>query len=263
MRGERLSGVDERRRIISSCWYLFAKARRVSVHPGAATIHPGALAVARAVPQNRCMQKKKLVFLATAAGLALAILALLVVLQTTSTEQTGGGADAGAPSAPFDGFSTPWGAPDSAGPGAESAADGARPGEAFPVDLADVKVALPDNSYWRLFAPTDDPAVQAEREKEQAEWNQVYGRTLSGEASEAEIDRYIEYRRQLSEDQLELLAHILKKYGDRLPARDRGLLELGVQMHRARLKQLPRDRELAMQRKLEQDEKRAAWQAQR
>lgn len=209
------------------------------------------------------MQKKKLVFLAIAAGLALAILALLVVLQTTSADDAAGVADGGAPAGPFDGFSTPWGAQNSAGSEAEDAANGARPGEAFPVDLADVKVALPDNAYWRLFAPTDDPAVQAAREKEQAEWNQVYGRTLSGEASEAEIDRYIEYRRQLSEDQLQLLAHILNKYGDRLPPRDRGLLELGVQMHRARLKQLPRDRELAIQRKLEQDEKRAAWQAQR
>ncbi len=208
------------------------------------------------------MQKKKLVFLAVAAGLALTMLLLLVVLQNTSSDEAGGGADARAPSAPFEGFSTPWGEPDAGGSGTE-AADGARPGEAFPVDLADVKVALPDNSYWRLFAPTHDPAVQAEREKEQAEWNQVYGRTLSGEASEAEIDRYIEYHRQLSEDQLQLLAHILNKYGDRLPARDRGLLELGVQMHRARLKQLPRDRELAIQRKLDQDEKRAAWQAQR
>lgn len=236
---------------------------RHSVRPAAATIHPAALARALTISDNRRMQKKKLVFLAIGAALALIMLLLLVVLQNTSSDEAGPGADASAPSAPFDGFSTPWGESDSGGSGAEDAADGARPGEAFPVDLADVKVALPDNSYWRLFAPTDDPVVQAEREKEQAEWNQVYGRTLSGEASEAEIDRYIEYRRRLSEDQLQLLAHILNKYGDRLPPRDRGLLELGVQMHRARLKQLPRDRELAIQRKLEQDEKRAAWQAQR
>lgn len=209
------------------------------------------------------MQKKKRVFLAIGAGLALALLALLVVLQTTSSDDAGGSAGAGQPSAPFDGFSTPWGDPDTTDMAEGGAGDEARPGEAFPVDLADVKLALPDNSYWRLFAPTDDPEVEAARAKEQAEWNQVYGRTLSGEASEAEIDRYIEYRQRLSEDQLQLLAHILNKYGDRLPPRDRGLLELGVQMHRARLKQLPRDRELAIQRKLEQDEKRAAWQAQR
>ena len=127
------------------------------------------------------------------------------------------------------------------------------------VDLEAVREAMPDNLFWTLGAPTTDPGVERERAEERARWNEAYGKVLSGTASEDEIHAYYEQRHRLSADYVEFARHLLESYGDVLPARDVGLLDLSVKMHHARLQQMPRRLTEALERKHEQDRLREAW----
>jgi len=108
------------------------------------------------------------------------------------------------------------------------------------VDLDAVRRALPDNLYWEMSAPTSDPSVEQRREEERARWNEEYGKVLSGTASEEEIHDYYALRRRISEDAVEFAGHLLEHYGDVLPERGVGLLELADRLHRARLEEMPR-----------------------
>lgn len=129
------------------------------------------------------------------------------------------------------------------------------------VDLDVVREALPDNMYWEMSAPTDDPDVVARREQERARWNREYGKVLSGTASEQEIDDYYALRRRISEDAVEFSAYLTTHYGDVLPERDLGLLQLASRLHRARLEEMPRKLAEALERKHQQDRLREAWRA--
>jgi hypothetical protein len=130
---------------------------------------------------------------------------------------------------------------------------------AYPVDLERIRAQIPGNLYWTTQAPTTDPEVRRRREEASAGWNQLYGKVLSGTATDAEIRSYIDHRRQVSEDSIEFAELVLADYGRELPDRDRGLLELAVEMHRTRLAELPRQEEEARARKAEQDRRRATW----
>jgi hypothetical protein len=127
------------------------------------------------------------------------------------------------------------------------------------VDLDAVRDALPDNLYWKMSAPTTDPAEVARREEERDRWNREYGKVLSGTATEEEIDAYFALRRTISEDAIAFSDHLLDHYGDVLPERDVGLLELARRLHRARLEEMPRRMADARDRKREQDRLREAW----
>lgn len=127
------------------------------------------------------------------------------------------------------------------------------------VDLDAVRDALPDNLYWEMSAPTTDPAEIARREEERDRWNREYGKVLSGTATEEEIDAYFALRRTISEDAIAFSDHLLDQYGDVLPERDVGLLELARRLHRARLEEMPRRMADARERKREQDRLREAW----
>lgn len=127
------------------------------------------------------------------------------------------------------------------------------------VDLDAVRAAMPDNLYWELSAPTSDPVILEERADERARWNEEYGKVLSGNATEAEIEAYYAQRHRLSADYVEFGSHLLERYGDVLPARDVGLLELSVKMHHARLQQMPRRLTEAIDRKHRQDRLREEW----
>jgi len=127
------------------------------------------------------------------------------------------------------------------------------------VDLDALRSAMPDNLYWKLGAPTSDPTVQRERAEERARWNEVYGKVLSGTASEEEIHAYYDQRARLSSDYVEFASRVLQDYGKVLPARDIGLLELSLKMHHARLQQMPRRLTEALERKEHQDRLREAW----
>ncbi|HWN70420.1 MAG TPA: hypothetical protein VNM90_22425 [Haliangium sp.] len=139
-----------------------------------------------------------------------------------------------------------------ADPGDESA-------DEYPVDLERVRARIPNNLYWLMGAPTKDPqALQARAEAEQR-WNQLFGKVQSGTASEEEIQRYYDHRRQLSQDYIEMARLVLQEYASELPERDRGLYELSIEMHAARLAEIPRQIEDALARKQDQDRRREEW----
>jgi hypothetical protein len=133
--------------------------------------------------------------------------------------------------------------------------------EGYPVNLERLRAELPRNRYWLDSAPTKDPVVLERREAEAAGWNDLHGKVLSGTATSDEIRAWVDHRRQVSEDAIEFAQRVLDEHGSELPDRDRGLLELAIDMHRTRLAELPRQESEAEARKVEQDRRRAEWKA--
>ncbi|MGK3988480.1 hypothetical protein WME99_35885 [Sorangium sp. So ce136] len=132
-------------------------------------------------------------------------------------------------------------------------------GSGYPVDLERLRAQLPDNLYWQLGAPTDDPGELQARADEQERWDDLFGKVQSNTASEEEVRRYYEHRRRVSEDYIQLASLALAQHGDELPERDRGLYELSIEMHRSRLAEIPRLIEGALARKQAQDRARDEW----
>ena len=207
-------------------------------------------------------------------GIAAAVLALLgaSLVVALRDERPAGGppapeAKAAAPerrSPPAD--RGPSAAPSAAGSHTSDEIDEAAPPEPelavadeYPVDLAHIREKLPGNMYFRLGEPTEDPAVLEMRAEEERRVNELFGKVQSGTASEEEIHRYYEYRRELSEDYVEFSRLVLDEYGNKLPDRDRGLYELSIKMHKSRLEALPRQIEDALARKHAHDERRKQW----
>ncbi len=131
----------------------------------------------------------------------------------------------------------------------------------YPVDLNELRRELPTNLYWTTSMPTSDPEVLEARAAESRKWNAQLGKVQAGEASADEVHAYFEHQRQVSQDALDFSAHVLNRYGEQLPERDRGLFELSAKMNRDKLADLPRLEAEAMARKALQDERRAAWQS--
>jgi hypothetical protein len=127
------------------------------------------------------------------------------------------------------------------------------------VDLEEVRKALPNNLYFDLSAPTRDPDVLAERQAERDRSNVEYGKVLSGTGTDEEIRDYYDQRARLSTDYVELTTYLLDHYIDDLPERDVGLLQLARRLHLARLEEIPRKVEEALERKRQQDAVREAW----
>lgn len=111
----------------------------------------------------------------------------------------------------------------------------------YPVDLEDLRARLPNNRYWELGVPTKDPEVARARAERARRENELFGRTQTGEATEAEVRAYYAERRRVSEDYLELSLLVLKEKGDQLPERDKNLFALSAKMHKDRLAQIERD----------------------
>ena len=131
--------------------------------------------------------------------------------------------------------------------------------EGYPVNLDRLRAEIPHNRYWVDSVPTTDPVVLERRETEAAGWNVLHGKVLSGTASTEEIGAWVDHRRKVSEDAIEFAQRVLAENGAQLPERDRGLLELAIDMHRTRLAELPRQESEARARKEEQDRRRAEW----
>jgi hypothetical protein len=112
---------------------------------------------------------------------------------------------------------------------------------AYPVKLDALRARLPDNRYWALAAPTSDPAVAKARAERAERDNAALGRIQANEASREEIAAYYAEHRAISRDYLQIAELVLVEQGDRLPERDRGMFELSVTLHRARLQQIDRD----------------------
>lgn len=127
------------------------------------------------------------------------------------------------------------------------------------VDLEAVRRALPDNLYWQTSVPTTDASILREREETRDHWNREYGKVLSNTATEQEVRDYYAHRRRVSTDAIEFAAHLLDHYGDVIPERDAGLLELALELHLARLEQLPRDLADALARREAHARVREQW----
>jgi hypothetical protein len=135
---------------------------------------------------------------------------------------------------------------------AASPADPALPGmppatgnAAYPIDLEELRRRIPDNLYWTLGAPTDDARVLEQRRERARQTNELYGKVLSTTATPEEIDRYYAERRRVSEDYIAFAQLVLADYRDELPEEHVGLYELSIKLHRARLAEIPRDRQEA------------------
>lgn len=130
------------------------------------------------------------------------------------------------------------------------------------VDLREARELMPDNLYWKLGAPTKDAAVLEEREQEKIRRNQEYGKVLSGDANEDEVRAYYDYRTRLSTDYLEFADFMNRRFGSSLNDQFKGLLELSIKLHTARLAQLPADLEEALARSRERARIREEWRQQ-
>jgi len=127
------------------------------------------------------------------------------------------------------------------------------------VDLARVREALPDNLYWTTAAPTKDPRELEERERQKAFRNEQFGRIQSGEASDAEILDYYDYRQRASTDYVAFADYLLEHYGSDLNDQDQTLLHLARRLQLARLEAIPKLVQQARERKAAQDEARRKW----
>ncbi|WP_156338362.1 hypothetical protein [Chondromyces crocatus] len=154
--------------------------------------------------------------------------------------------------------SEPVGTATEGAPGAPPAGEITTDGE-YPVDLAALRTRMPDNLYWLLGAPTEDPAVLQQRSEEEVRWNEMLGKVQSGTASDEEIDQYYDHKRRVSEDYLAFANAVLEEHRSRLPERDVGMYELSQNLHKARLAEIPRQIEDARARKQAQDARREAW----
>jgi hypothetical protein len=134
------------------------------------------------------------------------------------------------------------------------------PGAAWAkVDLDAVRKEMPDNLYWKMALPTQDPAILEMRKEERTRWNVEYGKVLSNTATAEEIDAYYAHLQLLSSDYLEFVVHVLTHYGDVIPKRDAGLLKLAGEMHLARIEEIPRKQAEAHERHAAHEQARRAW----
>jgi hypothetical protein len=190
---------------------------------------------------------------------ALALCAGLVVVGRSRPAPAGRDPEAAAPAPPpAPAPAETQAPPPSAGPGAAEDAPAAVLGLAA-VDLEEVRAALPENLYWQSFAPTSDPALLEEREREKAFRNEQYGKILSGTGSDAEILDYYDHRMRASTDYIQFVDHLLEHYGSDLTDQDLTLLHVAKRLHQARLEEIPRRIQEARERKAQQDEARRAW----
>lgn len=127
------------------------------------------------------------------------------------------------------------------------------------IDLREAQAVMPDNLYWQQGAPTKDPAVLEAREQEKKRRNEEYGRVLAGDANEEEVNAYYDYRERLSTDYLEFAEWMSNRYGEKISDEFRGMLELSIKLHKARLAQIPRDRDDALARSREHEKIREDW----
>ena len=130
------------------------------------------------------------------------------------------------------------------------------------LDFDALRDRAPENLYWLMAAPTDDPELLERRRIAKEQRNEQYGKVLASTASIEEIEDYYAYRRSLSEDYVEIAQLILDRHGEELSERDAGLFELTIAMHSARLAQMPTEYREAVRRKSEYDQVKRAWQEQ-
>lgn len=127
------------------------------------------------------------------------------------------------------------------------------------VDLDAIREVMPDNLFWKMAVPTNDPEIIAQRAEERDRWNTEYGKVLSGTATAEEVDAYYAERQRLAQDYVEFATYLLAEYGDRLTVRDVGLLKVAIELNLARLERFPREIVEAHERREAHDAARREW----
>jgi hypothetical protein len=206
--------------------------------------------------------------LAVAAGLLLFLLAHLIMGPEgpappgppVASEATAVAPEASAPVRSASAPAAPAKEPGDARPDADPLAEIDASAQAWAaVDMDEVRALLPDNLYWTMSFPTKDPAVLEQREAERARWNVEYGKVLSNTATAEEVDAYYAHRERLSRDYAAFAGFLLAKYSDKLPKRDAALLKLSVELHLARLQEIPRQITEAHERRKAHEAVRQVW----
>lgn len=128
------------------------------------------------------------------------------------------------------------------------------------VDLDALRQEMPDNAFWTLAAPTLDPVLLEERRLQREARNREYGKVLSNTATEQEVRDYYALQQSESSDLVTFTTRLLDTYGEVLPDRDRGLVELAQRMHRKRLEEIPRHLTDALERREAHAAAVEAWQ---
>jgi hypothetical protein len=130
------------------------------------------------------------------------------------------------------------------------------------IDFDSIRARTPNSLYWTLAVPTQDSTVLEARREERARRDAQFGRVQSNTATEEEIRDYYAYRRQLSEDYIEVLDLMLTDHESELSERDVGLFELTIAMHSSLLREIPGKIDDALQRKAAYERAKAAWREQ-
>jgi hypothetical protein len=131
------------------------------------------------------------------------------------------------------------------------------------IDLREARAAMPDNLYWQFGAPTRDEEVLAARDEEKKLRNEQYGRVLAGDADEEEVRQYYDYRRRMSEDYYEFAEFMHRRHADNPDDRFVGMLELAMKMHLAKLAEIPREEERALEHARKAELARQDWERQK
>lgn len=121
------------------------------------------------------------------------------------------------------------------------------------VDLDAARAALPENRYWTLAMPTDDPKVLEARAERRERLRAQYDKLLSGTGTEEEILAYYDERAELSGDYVELTAYLIEHNGESLSEDDLERIYLARRLHHARLEETPRKIDEAIARKRARD----------
>jgi len=127
------------------------------------------------------------------------------------------------------------------------------------VDINRLQKEMPDNLYWELAAPTSDEWLLEHRKEIKTHWEKEYGKILSNKASEKQIRDYYTHQHKVSTDYIVFATQLLDRHSKDLPERDVSFQKLARNLHLARLEELPKKLSNAMDLRKKQEERRAAW----
>jgi hypothetical protein len=211
---------------------------------------------------------KRLLLALAALGILAALVVLWLVTRASPTVARSAPVADAAPAAAMSPLATRSVEAEPPEPAAPAAAPAGIPlnapqsGEPLPVaglNLGRLRQKIPEHSYWKLMAPTEDAELLAWRAERERELNVLYGKTLSGEATEEEIRQYFDEKRRISEDAISFASAALVELGDELSEDEARLFQLAITLHSTRLAELPRRIADAEARKREQDRRREEW----
>lgn len=127
------------------------------------------------------------------------------------------------------------------------------------VDLVALQNETPDNLFWLMAAPTQDPSVLEQREDKRNNLSAQETKIGSNQATESEIRDYYGFQQQLSNDYIEFTSLVLKRYGDVLPEESLGLQSLARSMHLSKLQEYPKKLTAALERREKFEGQRSEW----